>query len=342
VLDSGVLVQGPETEALEKEWAAATGAEFAVATSSGTAALELALMAHGIGPGDEVITTSFTFIATANAILRVGATPVFVDIEEDTFNLDATKVERAITKRTKAIVPVDLFGLPCDLDAFEAIARANGLALIDDAAQAIGATYKERPIGSFGTTCFSLYATKNAMSGEGGIITTPNRDVARRCRMLRSHGRDGRAEPECVGTNARMSELHAALGRVQLSRLPEATRRRRINAAALREGLVPSRLHLPSEPRGRGHGWHQFTVRVLAPLRRDEVAAGLSERGVGSGVYYTTPCHRFPFVAARARATDLPITERAASEVLSLPVHPLVTKDELVEIRDAALAASTR
>lgn len=338
VLDSGVLVGGPETRALEQEWAAACEAELAVATSSGSTALHLALLAHGIGPGDEVITTPFTFVATVNAILHAGATPVFVDIEEDTFNLDAQRVAAAVTSRTKAIMPVHVFGQPCDLDAMGAFAAAAGLVVIEDAAQAMGARYDGRPIGSRHTTCFSLYATKNVMSGEGGMITSNDGEIAKRCRMLRSQGRESKEEPQMLGFNARMSEVHAALGRASLRRLPEATARRQKNAARLTDsfkgvaGLTP-----PSTRPGRDHVWHQYTVQIES--NRDVVAAQLREAGVGAGVFYRTAAHRFPFVPKRDRAAaELSVAEGVCERVLSLPVHPLLSEPDLEQVATSLIA----
>lgn len=336
VLDSGILVQGPEVAALEEEWARACEAKFAVATSSGTTALHLALLAHGIGPGDEVITTPFTFIATVNAILHVGATPVFVDIEEDTFNLDATQIEAALSPKTKAIMPVHVFGQPCDLDAITEIAKHHGLVVIEDAAQAMGARFGEKAIGSFHTTCFSLYATKNVMAGEGGMITTGDAAIARKCRMLRSHGREKKEDPQMLGFNFRMSELHAAIGRCQLARLEEATRRRTENASALSIG-VAQLVHGPAVRPRRSSAWHQYTVRVAH--RRDAVVERLHALGCGAAVFYRTPAHRVAHVTGASRSGPLPVCERASCEVMSLPVHPRLEADETGEvIRAVAIA----
>ena len=216
VLDSGMLAQGPKTALLEAKFAAVCGVKHAVATSNGTTALYLALLAHGIGPGDEVITTPFTFIASVNSIIFTGARPVFADIDPETFNISPARVESAITPRTRAIMPVHLFGLPCDMNALTDIARRHGLSLIEDAAQAVGADYHGRRVGSFGTGCFSLYATKNVMSGEGGMITTDDEAIANQCRLLRSHGMARRYYHDMLGYNFRLTDLHAAIGVAQI------------------------------------------------------------------------------------------------------------------------------
>lgn len=331
VLDSGVLVQGPEVEALEREWAAACEAEHAVATSSGTTALHVALLAHGVGPGDEVITTPFTFIATTNAILHAGATPVFVDVEEDTFNIDATLIEAAITKRTKAILPVHVFGQPCDEDAIGAIARKHGLVVIEDAAQAMGARFGEKPIGSFHTTCFSLYATKNVMAGgEGGMITTGDPEIARRCRMLRSHGRERKEDPQMLGFNYRMSELHAAITRAQLRTQATATARRSANATLLSAGLGDV-VTVPISRHGRTSAWHQYTVRV-AETARDHLINRLHDSGCGAATFYRKPAHHHAFVIRGAVCGKLPSCDSLARRVFSIPVHQYLVNAELQEI----------
>ncbi len=330
VLDSGMLVQGPQVAALEAEFAARLGVGHAIATSSGTTALHLALLAHGIGPGDEVVTSAFSFVATANTILQVGARPVFADVDARTFNLDPDAVAEAITPRTRAIVPVHLYGLPCDMDRIAAIASRHGLAIIEDAAQAVGATYRSRQVGTFGTGCFSLYATKNVASGEGGVVTTDDDEVADCVRLLRQHGMRARYSYETLGFNFRMSDLHAAIGRVQLGRLEETTRRRRANAEYLNESIIS--VVTPVEPEGRVHVWHQYTVRVPD---RDEAVRRLDEAGIGTGIFYPEGLHRLPHVRAVAGEHRLPVTERAAREVLSLPVHPGLSEDDLGRVAEA-------
>lgn len=328
VLDSGMLVQGPRVAALEAEFASICGTRYAVATSSGTTALHVALLAHGIGPGDEVITTPFTFAASVNAILYVGARPVFADIEEDTFNINPALVEAAITPRTRAVLPVHLYGYPCDMDALADIARRHHLVIIEDAAQAIGADYKGRPVGSFGTGVFSLYATKNVMCGEGGMITTDDEEFAERCRMLRNHGMARRYHHEALGYNFRLSDLHAAIGLAQVARLGEFTARRRANAAYLDSHLKS--VVTPQVRPGYGHVWHQYTVRVRPGVDRDAAVRQLNEAGVGTGIFYPVPLHRQPYLAALGLGDcQLPVAERLAREVLSLPVHPLLSQEDL-------------
>ena len=233
VLDSGMLVQGPRVAKFEEKFAAACGTKFAVATSSGTTALHLALLAHGIGPGDEVITTPFTFMASVNSILYTGAKPVFVDIQADSFNIDPEQVERAVTPRTKAILPVHLYGQSCDMDRLMAIAARHQLAVIEDACQAVGAEFHGKRVGGFGTGCFSLYATKNVMSAEGGMITTDDEALAQKCRMLRNHGMQRRYYHDLLGYNFRMTDLNAAIGLAQIERLEAFTAQRQANAAYL-------------------------------------------------------------------------------------------------------------
>jgi dTDP-4-amino-4,6-dideoxygalactose transaminase len=330
VLESGMLAQGPRVAALEAAFMKVTGARHAIATSSGTTGLHLALLAHGIGPGDEVITSPFTFIASVNAILFTGAKPVFADIEEASFNIDPKRLEAAITPRTKAVMPVHLYGQPCDMDEICAIAHKHGVVLLEDAAQAVGATYRGGHVGAFGTAVFSLYATKNVMSGEGGMITTDADDVADRARLLRNHGMRNRYEYEMLGYNFRLTDVLAAIGLAQLGRMDEATRRRRSNAAYLSAHLHG--IGTPVEKEGRQHVWHQYTVRLPEGVARHEAIRRLGADGIGTGVFYPRGAHRFPHVQAQAGDFDMPVTDRVAASVLSLPVHPLLGQSDLVRI----------
>lgn len=331
VLDSGMLVQGPRTAKLEEKFAAVCGVSHAVATSSGTTALHIALLAHGLGPGDEVITTPFTFIASVNSIIYTGATPVFVDIDPETFNLNPALIEAAITPRTKAILPVHLYGYPCDMDAILAIARRHNLVVIEDAAQAIGATYHGQPVGSFGTGCFSLYATKNVMCGEGGMITTNDDALAQRCRMIRSHGMQRRYYHDMLGYNFRMSDLHAAIGVVQIDRLAEFTARRRANAEYLNAQLT--RVVTPQVRPGYGHVWHQYTIRVDGGRDRDAAVKQLNDAGIGTGIFYPIPAHQQAHLQALGLGNvRLPVAEQLAREVISLPVHPQLSQADLETI----------
>ncbi len=330
VLNSGMLAQGPRTAALEKRFAEIVGTKHAIATSSGTTALHVALLAHGIGPGDEVITSPFTFIASANSILYAGAKPVFADIQEDTFNIDPLAVERAITPRTKAIMPVHIYGYPCDMDALMDIARAHDLKVIEDSAQAIGATCRGKPVGGFGTGAFSLYATKNIMSGEGGMITTDDDEVAERAKMLRNHGMRQRYYHEILGYNSRMTDLHAAIGLAQMDRLAEFTEKRRSNAAYLTAGI--NSVTTPKVKSGYGHVWHQYTVRLGSHQKRDAVIKQLTEAGIGTGVFYPVPAHQQGYMREMAGEYHLPVAEQLAGEVLSLPVHPQLSQADLATI----------
>jgi perosamine synthetase len=334
VLHSGMLAMGRRTGALEEAWAAYCGVRHAIFMSNGTVALEALLRGMGIGPGDDVVTVSFTFNATVSAILQVGARPIFVDIREEDFCLDPDQVEAALTPRTKAILPVHLYGLMGDMQPLVDIAQRNGIPIVEDAAQAHGARYRGRRAGQFGPAMFSTYATKNLMTGEGGFVTTDDDELADRVRLYRNHGMRVRYHHEALGTNFRPTDLAAALGLAQLARLDERTEQRRRNAARLTEGL---RGYLvPTVPQGREHVWHQFTMRF--PGERQHVIDGLTERGIGTLVYYPVPVHRQAYVQALspgAAALDLPITYRLSEEVLSVPVRPNLTPDEL----EAVIAA---
>ena len=330
VLDSGILAQGPRVAALENAFAKLHGARHAIATSSGTTALHLALLAHGVGPGDEVITSPFTFIASVNSILFTGARPVFADIDEESFNIDPERLDAAITPRTKVIMPVHLYGQPCDMDEICAIVARRGVALVEDAAQAVGATYGGRHVGTFGTGVFSLYATKNVMSGEGGMITTNDDAIADSVRLLRNHGMRKRYQYEALGYNFRLNDVLAAIGQAQLDRMPEATRRRRANAKFLTDQIES--VATPRVKEGRDHVWHQYTVRLPEGMNRDEAIAKLERAGVGTGVFYPLGAHRFEHVHEVAGDFDLPVTDHVAATCLSLPVHPLLEPDDLERI----------
>lgn len=332
VLDSGMLVQGRRVQEFEQAFAAFCGVRHAIATSSGTTALQTALMAHGIGAGDEVITTAFTFIASANAIRFVGARPVFVDIDPRTFTIDPNQVEDAVTPRTRAILPVHLYGLMADMPAIMDIAARRGLVVIEDACQAHGAAVGERMAGSFGTGCFSFYPSKNMTTAEGGMITTNDDEIARRCRLIRNHGMGEQYLHEAEGYNFRMTDIQAAIGLVQLRRLAGFNARRIANAAYLSAHLRG--VIVPYVPAGYRHVFHQYTVRV-PDGRRDELAAGLAARGIASRVYYPLAVHHQPYYRELGYRAILPATEQACREVLSLPVHPALTSQELSQIVEA-------
>jgi perosamine synthetase len=329
VLEGGQLSQGPRVEEFEKAFAAYQGAKHAVATNNGTTALMAAMMAHGIGPGDEVIIPSFSFFATASCVLSVGAIPVFADIDPVTFCLSPAAAEAAITPRTKAIMPVHLYGQPADMPAFEALARRRGLALLEDAAQAHGAAIGDRRVGTWGTASFSFYPTKNMTTTEGGMVLTQDDEIARKLRMIRNQGMGTQYYHEVVGYNFRMTDLAAAIGKIQLGRLPAWTETRIANAAVFNRGL--ERAITPKPVAGTTHVFHQYTIRVPAGADRDGVVAKLNARGVGVRVYYPKAIHQQPVFEreARYRGLSLPETERATREVISLPVHPGLVKEEL-------------
>jgi len=332
VFDSGMLVQGKRVQQFEESFAAYSGVRHAIATSSGTTALQTALMAHEIGRDDEVITTSFTFIASANAVQFVGARPVFVDIDPQTYTIDPAQIEVAITPRTRAIMPIHLYGLMADMPAISAIAERHGLVIIEDACQAHGAAINGRKAGAFSAGCFSFYPSKNMTTGEGGMITTNDDDIARRCRLIRHHGMDQQYLHETLGYNFRMMDLQAAVGSVQLTRLETFVAQRIANA-----GYLTTRLRgvtLPYAPAGYRHAYHQYTVRVPGG-QRDRLSAGLTERGIGNRIYYPLPVHWQPYYRKLGYTCSLPEAERACQEVLSLPVHPALTPEELSRIVEA-------
>jgi len=325
VLESGILAQGPTVEAFEAAFAERLGVRHAIAVESGSAALLVALLAHGVGEGDEVITTPFSFIASANAVLFAGASPRFADIRDDDFNIDPHLIEQKITPRTKAIIPVHLYGHPCRMDEIAAIARRHGLLIIEDCCQAHGASLGGRPVGSFGTACYSFYPTKNMTTGEGGMVTTDDDDLAAQARILRNHGQSERYLHESIGFNWRMTEVAAAIGLAQLDRLEEANARRRANARRLNEGCAG--VVTPTERAACHHVYHQYTVR--APARRDELLNHLREHGVGAVVYYPMPIHHQPAYRRLGYRDALPVAERLSAEVLSLPVHPSLTEQDV-------------
>jgi dTDP-4-amino-4,6-dideoxygalactose transaminase len=327
VLASGMLAQGPEVAAFETEFSALVDGFHSIAVNSGTSALHLSMLALGLGPGDEVVVPSFSFAATANAVQLAGATAVFADIETDYFALDPVAVEAAISPRTKAIMPVHLYGHPADMVAFAALAERRGLLLLEDAAQAHAAAIGGKPVGTWSDAAsFSFYPTKNMTAGEGGIVTTASDEVARQLRLLRNQGMEKRYANEIFGFNNRMTDIHAAIGRVQLTKLAGWTAQRQQNAAFLSENLEGV-ITPPTAP-GAVHVYHQYTIRVV-DHDRDRFAEELAARGVGTGVYYPTPIHRLPSFGLDL---DLPGTELAARQVLSLPVYPSLTEAELETI----------
>ena len=328
VLRSGMIAGGPEVAAFESEFGVqVAGGWQCVAVNSGTSGSHLGLLAAGVGQGDEVIVPSFTFAATANSVALTGATPVFADIEPETFCLDPAAVEAAITPRTKGIMPVHLYGHPANMTALNALAQKHGIAIYEDAAQAHGAQWQGQSVGTFGEFgMFSLYPTKNMTSGEGGMVSCHDAEFARRVQLLRNQGMERRYENEVVGFNARMTDVHAAIGRVQLTKLAGWTQQRQSNARFFDENLEG--VVIPVVSPGAVHVYHQYTIRVVGH-DRDAFAARLLEQGVGTGVYYPIPNHRLP---SFNMTLDLPQTELAAQEVLSLPVHPSLSSVDLEKI----------
>jgi dTDP-4-amino-4,6-dideoxygalactose transaminase len=341
VLRSGMLAMGKKTAEFEAAWARYCGVAHAVMMCNGTVAQEAVLHALGIGPGDEVITVSFSFNATVSVILRVGATPVFVDIRADDFCMDPAQVEAAITPRTKAIMPVHLYGLMADMAPLAEIAERHGLVIVEDAAQAHGAAYRGRRAGQFGPAMFSLYATKNLMTGEGGFATTDDDGVADRLRVFRNHGMRVRYYHDELGTNYKPTDLAAAIGLAQLARLDERTEQRRRNAATLTEHLAGDYL-TPTVPEGRDHVWHQYVMRF--PGERQQVIDGLAARGIGTLIYYPVPIHRQAYLqqyVPGAADLHLPVTDLLSDEVLAIPVHPKLAEEDLAAIVTAIREVAT-
>ena len=349
VLAGGMVVQGPQVAAFEEEFSArVVGGAHCVAVNSGTSAQHLAALASGAGADREaeVIVPSFTFAATANSVAITGARPVFADIDPVTFTLDPASVEAAVTERTIAIEVVHLYGLPANMPEILDIARRHGLAVWEDCAQAHAAAIDDKPVGAFGAWgSFSFYPTKNMTSLEGGMVSTADAELARRVRLLRNQGMERQYANEVVGLNNRMTDVAAAVGRVQLTRLAGWTAARRANAAALDAGLADAPgVVTPHVPPGYTHVYHQYTIRLegASAAERDEVARVLREQWrIGTGVYYPIPNHRLPSLAPYAPGVDLPGTERAARECLSLPVHPSLSEADLERIVRAVGAAVT-
>jgi perosamine synthetase len=334
VFESGMLVQGEKVKLFEEKFAEYIGVEHAVAVANGTMALDTALKALGLGPGDEVVTSAFSFIASSNCVLYQGATPVFADIDRRSFNIDPLDVAEKITAKTKAIIPVHLFGQPADVDMLNEIAKDNGIALVEDAAQSHGAEYKGRKTGSLGDVgCFSFYATKNMTTCEGGIITTNDSQLAERARLLRDHGQTEKYHHTTLGYNYRMTEASAAVGLVQLGKLDRLNKRRNENASFLTKGikkifgLTPP--HVNDDVR---HVFYQYVVRVEEDysMERNKLAEHLMERGIDVAVHYPTPIYKQPLYKELGyEKTICPVAEEACRRILSLPVHPSVTGKDI-------------
>lgn len=346
VLRSGIIASGPVVRRFEKEFAAYVGVRHAIAVANGTVALHAALIGAGVEPGDRVVTTPFTFIATANSIVHAGAVPVFSDIDPDTYNLCPERLRETLAALAKdgtpakAVMPVHLFGLPCDMAAIRHVAEEFGAVIVEDAAQAHGASFNGRRTGSFGLTAgFSFYATKNLATGEGGMVVTDSDEAAERVRSVINHGRIGRYEHDVLGYNYRMTDIAAAIGLVQLGKLDQMNLRRRMNADRLSRVLAHvDELTLPMEPDGYYHVFHQYTVRHPD---RDALAEQLRERGVDSAAIYPIALHKQPYYERLGYGEmRLPAAEEAARHVLSVPVHPSLTDDDLRAVADAVSAAA--
>lgn len=337
VIRSGMIAQGPVVAEFEQRFAEIAGTKHAIAVNNGTTSLIAALQVLDLQPGDEVITSPFTFVATLNAILEAGATAVFADVREEDFNIDPSRVAELVTDRTRAIMPVHLYGQMADMDPLVQLAEAHNLAIIEDSAQSHGASYKGRQAGSYGLGSFSFYATKNLTTGEGGMITTNSDDHADKLRVLRNQGMRARYQYEMAGNNYRLTDLQAALVIPQLDRYEQTVAQRQQNAAKLNAGLAGvTGLSLPEQLDGRRHVWHQYTVRVSdeAALSRDALVAALGDRGIGCGIYY--PKVVFDYDAYRShnlvRISDVPVAERVAAQSVSLPVHVHLSNADIATI----------
>lgn len=335
VLRSRMLAQGAITADFERNFAHYVGVNEAVALSSGTAALDVAVKSAGIKQGDEVITTAFSFIASANAILYQEAKPIFADIQRDTFNVDPEDVQDKITNKTKAVLAVHLFGQPFDVAAIREICADHDLLLIEDCAQAHGAEYEGRKVGSFGTGCFSFYATKNMTTGEGGMVTTGDAAVARTARLLRDHGQADKYVHTVLGYNYRMTDVEAAVGIVQLEKLDAMNAKRIGNAHYLNRHLILEGATLPHAARGTTHVYHQYVIMLARATDRNRFAAYLQAHGIGCAVHYPLPIYQQPLYQSLGYSRELaacPVAEEVAQSVLSLPVHPALTRDDLAHI----------
>ena len=337
VMRSGPLTNalgaGPMVTKFEKNFAKFAGTKHAIAVNTGTAALHSAIVAAGVKQGDEVILPSFTFVATAEAVVMAGGKPVFADINPETYHVSPDEIDKAVTKKTKAIVPVDLYGLPVDVKPIRKIAAEHDLAIVEDAAQAHGATYSGKPAGIFAdASCWSLYASKNMTTGEGGVVTTDSDSMAETLRLIRTHGEKAKYASLMLGYNYRMPEIQAAIGLVQLEKLPSFVAKRRENAKRLTKLLAASdRLKLPEESAEQQHSWYLYTVRLqnATENERNKIVEELRRKDIGTEVYYINPVHLMPYYRESFGERRLPETEKAAKQVFSLPIHPAVTEAQV-------------
>ena len=330
VMKSGMIAQGPKVIEFEEEFAKYVGAKYGIATNSGTSALHVALLAAGIGEGDEVITTPFTFAATGNSILYTGARPVFVDIDPETFTIDPAKIEEAITDKTKAIMPVQLYGQAADMEPIMKIAKEHDLIVIEDAAQAHGAEYKGEMVGNLGDmACFSFYPTKNMTTSEGGMITTNNEEFAENAKVFRAHGSATKYHHDVLGYNFRMTDIAAAIGLEQLKKIDSFNAKRIENAKCLNEGLKDiDSIETPIVKDGCKHVYHQYTIKIKDG-KRDELSDYLIENGIGNGIYYPIPLYNQVLYKELGYDQALPVTDEIVEEVLSLPIHAKLTQEDL-------------
>lgn len=343
VLKSGMIAQGPKVMEFEEKFANWIGAKYGIATNSGTSALHVALLACGIGEGDEVITTPFTFIASGNAIVYTGATPVFADIDLDTYTIDPDSIEDLITDKTKAILPVQLYGQAADMDKIREIAEKHDLKIIEDAAQAHGAEYNGEKVGTLGDmACFSFYPTKNMTTSEGGMITTNDEELAKKAQMFRAHGARERYHHDEIGYNFRMTDIAAAIGLAQLNVIDEFNNKRISNANYLNEQLKDVEgIVTPKSPDNYKHVYHQYTI-LVEKGNRDDWVEFLTNKGIGTGIHYPIPLYNQPIYKKLGIEGDCPLAEKAADNVISLPVHPSLTKEDLDLVVDAVKEASAK
>jgi perosamine synthetase len=330
---TNALGAGPMVTQFEKNFAEFAGVNHAVAMNTGTAALHAAIVAAGVKKGDEVILPSFTFVATAEACVMAGGKPVFADIDPETYNVSPDEIKKNVTKKTKAIVPVDLYGFSADAKPIKEIAAKHDLAVVEDAAQAHGATYAGKPAGAFAdAACWSLYASKNMTTGEGGVATTDSDEMAETLRLIRTHGEKAKYASLMLGFNYRMSEIQAAIGLVQLEKLPSFVAKRRENAKRLTKLLAASDgLKLPRETGERQHSWYLYTVRLqnATESERNKIVEELKRKNIGAEVYYINPVHLMPYYRENFGESRLPETEKAAKQVFSLPIHSSVTEAQV-------------
>lgn len=338
VIRSGLLASGEEVASFEREFASYIGTNQGIATSNGTTALHTALLALGIGPGDEVIIPSFTFIATASAVSMCNATPVVADIEADTYCIDPESVSELVTSHTKGVIGVHLFGHPCDIRSLQEITTDHGLFFIEDCAQSHGAEYQGKKTGSFGDAgCFSFYPTKNMTTGEGGMITCNDSGIAEKCRILINHGQKEKYRHSRIGYNYRMSNIAAAIGRIQLRKLDVMNLKRQNHAHFYSESIPGDRLILPVTRNGCSHVFHQYAVRV-PPGRndtRETVIRHLSDRGIGTAIHYPIPVHKQPVYQGHLPGSSCKVAEMVSQEILSLPVYPSLTDEECRQVVEA-------